>query len=279
MRASILALIATTTTTLTLASALNPSKPYKLSASISTRDLFARRDGYSPSSTFCGIGDTCGEACGTSYRECASRDAATLRCYNPSIGQKCCANRSGDACDDGFYCTEDGAGETWCCPDDMDLDACAAAYGVDALTSLSDSSSAPSSNTTSSRPTASPHHNTTTIHAATFATSTTSASTSSSPDILSLLILPPSSANSSRPLYLGTGTAPAALGTGTGTPVYPTASGFGFGIGNATRTYAGLEGLFTGAAAPAGGRGGEGDAVRRAVVGVMGLGAAAAWML
>jgi hypothetical protein len=35
-----------------------------------------------------------------------------------------------DACDAGFYCTSDKEGETWCCPDALDIVACAAAYSV-----------------------------------------------------------------------------------------------------------------------------------------------------
>jgi hypothetical protein len=35
-----------------------------------------------------------------------------------------------DSCDAGYYCTSDKAGETWCCPDSMDVVACAAAYTI-----------------------------------------------------------------------------------------------------------------------------------------------------
>lgn len=34
------------------------------------------------------------------------------------------------SCDEGYYCTNDKDKETWCCPEDMDLKECAAAYGV-----------------------------------------------------------------------------------------------------------------------------------------------------
>lgn len=35
-----------------------------------------------------------------------------------------------DACDNGYYCTTDGMGNTYCCPDGMDLGACAKAYSL-----------------------------------------------------------------------------------------------------------------------------------------------------
>jgi hypothetical protein len=38
-----------------------------------------------------------------------------------------------DSCDKGYFCTTDQQGATWCCPDGMSLDACAAAYNVPTL--------------------------------------------------------------------------------------------------------------------------------------------------
>lgn len=35
-----------------------------------------------------------------------------------------------DSCDAGYYCSADSAGETYCCPEGMDTEACAAAYKI-----------------------------------------------------------------------------------------------------------------------------------------------------
>lgn len=40
------------------------------------------------------------------------------------------ANHLTDSCDAGYYCTSDSQDETWCCPNGMDLVACAAAYSI-----------------------------------------------------------------------------------------------------------------------------------------------------
>lgn len=122
----------------TLAFALNVAaepQPYKPQLmKMSTRQLFAigrRQDtpGYQPAQAVCGTGATCEDACGNGYTTCSSTDKQ-VHCFNSLAGQTCCPDLSGNSCDAGYYCTADKTGETWCCPDSMDLQACAAAYSV-----------------------------------------------------------------------------------------------------------------------------------------------------
>ncbi|KAL2141286.1 hypothetical protein VTI28DRAFT_2621 [Corynascus sepedonium] len=109
--------------------------PYKPSMMrTSTRDLFGvvrRQDdsGYQPDQEQCGEGSTCAEACGAGYEVCTSKDKLT-HCYNPTVGEICCPDQNGGSCEQGYYCTADKKGETWCCPDGMDVEACAAAYDL-----------------------------------------------------------------------------------------------------------------------------------------------------
>ncbi|KAK0643236.1 hypothetical protein B0T16DRAFT_415550 [Cercophora newfieldiana] len=117
------------------AQAVAEHKPYKPQfMKTSVRDLFGvvrRQDqpGYKPSSSECGVGPTCAAACGAGYETCASTDEA-IHCFNKAAQETCCPNLSGDSCDAGFYCTSDKEGETWCCPNALDVKACAAAYSV-----------------------------------------------------------------------------------------------------------------------------------------------------
>ncbi|KAL2024531.1 hypothetical protein VTK56DRAFT_7574 [Thermocarpiscus australiensis] len=106
--------------------------PYKPNVmKVSARALFGRQDnsGYQPEPTVCGTGNTCAEACGAGYTACASSDNQ-VHCFNPTAGEVCCPDKSGNSCEAGYYCTSDKKGETWCCPEGMDLAACAAAYSV-----------------------------------------------------------------------------------------------------------------------------------------------------
>ncbi|KAK4245241.1 hypothetical protein C7999DRAFT_34413 [Corynascus novoguineensis] len=109
--------------------------PYKPSMMrTSTRDLFGvvrRQDdsGYQPDQEQCSEGNTCAEACGAGYEVCTSKDKLT-HCYNPTVGEICCPDQNGGSCEQGYYCTADKKGETWCCPDGMDVEACAAAYDL-----------------------------------------------------------------------------------------------------------------------------------------------------
>lgn len=107
--------------------------PYKPLMKMSVHQMFGlgrrQTDGYQPTQSVCGVGATCADACGAGYITCASSDS-TIHCFNPDAKQTCCPDNSGNSCDNGYYCTADTAGGTWCCPNGMDLVACAAAYSV-----------------------------------------------------------------------------------------------------------------------------------------------------
>ena len=93
----------------------------------------ARRDsnGYSPEETKCNNpdADTCAGACGDGFTQCDATDKA-IHCFNHADGQKCCPGSNGNSCEAGYYCTHDKENETFCCPEGMDIEACAAAYTV-----------------------------------------------------------------------------------------------------------------------------------------------------
>jgi len=136
---------------LSLAPALSLAEPqpYLLRAATSSNELFGlmkRQSGYAPSSVNCGPGNTCAEACGPNYIQCPSDDGET-HCFDPSIKEICCTDGSGLPCDDGYYCTTDSAGGTWCCPNALDLVACAALYTVTGLSSLPAITAAPTATT------------------------------------------------------------------------------------------------------------------------------------
>jgi len=125
-------------------------QPYLLRAATSSNELFGlmkRQSGYAPSSVNCGPGITCAEACGPTYIQCPSNDGDT-HCFNPAIKEICCTDGSGLPCDDGYFCTTDSSGGTWCCPNGLDLVACAAIYTVTGLSSLSALTAAPTDTTT-----------------------------------------------------------------------------------------------------------------------------------
>ncbi|KAH9891362.1 hypothetical protein F4778DRAFT_784955 [Xylariomycetidae sp. FL2044] len=109
-----------------------PYKPTKL-VKMSTRALFGgldrRQEGYSPEQEICGTGNTCAEACGEGYDQCTSSDDV-IHCYDKGGKQTCCPQDTGDSCDDGYFCSSDEAGATWCCPDSMTLQECAKAYNL-----------------------------------------------------------------------------------------------------------------------------------------------------
>lgn len=109
-------------------------QPYAARKLMSVRDMFGtvRRDGadsYSPSQSYCGLGETCAQACGAGYETCTSADDA-IHCYDPSNQQVCCPDGSGNSCDAGYYCSGTQKGATVCCPDSQSLAECAAAYNV-----------------------------------------------------------------------------------------------------------------------------------------------------
>ncbi|KAI9171124.1 hypothetical protein HJFPF1_00604 [Paramyrothecium foliicola] len=107
-------------------------QPYKLAMMPVLGMSLSRRqtNGYQPEQSVCGDGNTCAEACGAGYAECAAVDQS-IHCYNPEAKQQCCQDGTGNSCDDGYYCTHDTKQQTWCCPDSMDLTQCAAAYNVE----------------------------------------------------------------------------------------------------------------------------------------------------
>ncbi|KUI68619.1 hypothetical protein VM1G_03866 [Cytospora mali] len=108
-----------------------PYKPVK--AFLSAREIFGldRRDtyGYHPIQSICGAGPSCAEACGEEYLQCPSSDNQ-LHCYNVKANELCCGDDTGNSCEDGYYCSGDSTGQTWCCPEGMDLDTCASKYQV-----------------------------------------------------------------------------------------------------------------------------------------------------
>jgi len=113
-------------------------RPYLLRRATSDRilGLMERQEGYAPQygPTCDGPGDTCQTSCGADYVQCPSTDDS-IWCYRPAVAE-CCTDGSGLACDKDYYCTKDSNGGTWCCPDSLDLTACAALYTVTGLESI-----------------------------------------------------------------------------------------------------------------------------------------------
>ncbi|KAF2794690.1 hypothetical protein K505DRAFT_201982, partial [Melanomma pulvis-pyrius CBS 109.77] len=91
-------------------------------------DALLKRQGYYPTTHLCGKGSTCAEACGPTQIQCPSDYG--LYCYDPAVGDHCCTDGTGNSCSKGYYCTTDGAANTYCCPDGMDTGSCAAAYSL-----------------------------------------------------------------------------------------------------------------------------------------------------
>jgi hypothetical protein len=58
------------------------------------RGDMAKRQGYYPTTSSCGTGDTCEEACGEGYETCPSQGSG-LYCYNPTVGATCCPDGTG----------------------------------------------------------------------------------------------------------------------------------------------------------------------------------------
>ncbi|KAI1650719.1 uncharacterized protein F4817DRAFT_240310 [Daldinia loculata] len=130
-------------------------QPYKPKlAHMSPRAIFGlgrRADGgYAPEQQFCEDGDTCAEACGKGFEQCASKDSV-VHCFNKTAQQTCCPGKTGESCDKGFFCTADDKGATWCCPDNMTLEQCADAYNLPGslVTQTSPSTTKPKSSHTS----------------------------------------------------------------------------------------------------------------------------------
>ncbi|KAH8682915.1 hypothetical protein BGZ60DRAFT_524260 [Tricladium varicosporioides] len=51
-----------------------------------------------------------------------------MHCYSPRLGQTCCDGDTGMACDDSYYCAYQNKAKTWCCPQELNLTSCAAAF-------------------------------------------------------------------------------------------------------------------------------------------------------
>ncbi|KAK6957743.1 hypothetical protein Daesc_000531 [Daldinia eschscholtzii] len=160
--------------------------PYKPKvAYMSPRAIFGldRRanGGYAPEQEFCDDGNTCAEACGKGFEQCASKDGI-VHCFNKAAKQTCCPGKTGESCDKGYFCTADDKGATWCCPDNMTLEQCADAYNLPG-------SLVPQTSTSTTKPkslqTSTTHASTTTKGASTTAkaaasTSSTTTSTTTS---------------------------------------------------------------------------------------------------
>ncbi|KAK7179145.1 hypothetical protein DPSP01_012203 [Paraphaeosphaeria sporulosa] len=101
---------------------------HDFSAMLRRSDALTKRQGYYPSSQPCGSGTNCAEACGAGQVECPA-DAGRGVCFDPSQSQ-CCPDGSGYSCDSGYFCSSDGQKNTYCCPNGMDLGACAQAYSL-----------------------------------------------------------------------------------------------------------------------------------------------------
>ncbi|KAH7357593.1 hypothetical protein BKA66DRAFT_427549 [Pyrenochaeta sp. MPI-SDFR-AT-0127] len=93
-------------------------------------DAIAKRQGYYPDTRTCGRGNTCEEACGANQVECPSSSLTMLYCHSSIDGSHCCTDGSGKSCRAGFYCTTDGASNTYCCPDGIDTAECARQYSL-----------------------------------------------------------------------------------------------------------------------------------------------------
>ncbi|KAG6009585.1 hypothetical protein E4U21_001952 [Claviceps maximensis] len=155
------------------------AKPYRLAVMALPGQSLMRRDtsGYKPDQKHCKAGNTCAEACGATYAQCPGGLPDVAHCFNPAIGQSCCTDNSGNSCDAGFYCTHDDKKQTWCCPNGMDLNACAAAFSVAGLVPAT-AQPAPSTSSTSTSTTSTSTRISTT---STTSTSTTSSTTSHTP--------------------------------------------------------------------------------------------------
>jgi hypothetical protein len=70
--------------------AFSPVHPF---GAMLPRDALNKRQGYYPTTSYCGPGDTCAESCGPTYETCPSRE--DLYCFDPTIGEQCCPDLSG----------------------------------------------------------------------------------------------------------------------------------------------------------------------------------------
>ncbi|KAK0741986.1 hypothetical protein B0T21DRAFT_327504 [Apiosordaria backusii] len=108
--------------------------------------------GYHPEFGSCGSGTTCENACGANWLSCRASTELSLFCYNQAdLGQTCCENGSGRACDRGYYCAwKEFGGRVWCCEDGQSLEECGVDGGTTSAPPTSSStatSGGPSSST------------------------------------------------------------------------------------------------------------------------------------
>lgn len=167
------------------AAAAEPRQPYRLAVMAMPGQSLMRRDtsGYKPDQKQCKSGNTCAEACGANYAQCPGGKPEFAHCFNAAAGESCCTDNSGNSCEAGYYCTHDNKAQTWCCPNNMDLAACAAAYtatGLVAATSKTPTSTSQPPTTTSKPHTTSKPVVTTTVEKNTTTICTTSTTKSSS---------------------------------------------------------------------------------------------------
>ncbi|KAK0660838.1 hypothetical protein QBC41DRAFT_350829 [Cercophora samala] len=108
--------------------------------------------GYHPEFGSCGSGTTCENACGANWLSCRASTELSLFCYNQvDLGQSCCENGSGRACDRGYYCAwKEFGGRVWCCEDGQSLEECGVGGGT---TSAPPTSSSTTSTATTTTPT------------------------------------------------------------------------------------------------------------------------------
>ncbi|KAH8656960.1 hypothetical protein BGZ60DRAFT_341118, partial [Tricladium varicosporioides] len=111
------------------AGAAAPPRPYIAGSLSLNPDPLSKRQnsGYEPFRSWCGAGPDCASSCGANYVQCGSNDR-DLHCFNPSNQETCCSDGKGNSCLGGYYCTKDTKDNTWCCPEGMDVESCAAAY-------------------------------------------------------------------------------------------------------------------------------------------------------
>ncbi|KAM7216958.1 hypothetical protein V8F06_007597 [Rhypophila decipiens] len=136
--------------------------------------------GYHPEFGTCGSGTTCENACGQNWESCKASTSLSLFCYNKvELGQTCCENGSGRACERGYYCAwKEFGGKTWCCKNGQSVEECRGDV-ISSSSSLSSSSSTTSHSLTLSGPTSSTSESTT--HSSTSSSTTTESSSTTSP--------------------------------------------------------------------------------------------------
>ncbi|KAK4129872.1 hypothetical protein BT67DRAFT_266968 [Trichocladium antarcticum] len=108
--------------------------------------------GYHPEFGSCGTGTTCENACGQNWLSCQASTNLSLFCYNQAdLGQTCCENGSGRACERGYYCAwQEFGGKVWCCEDGQSLEECGLPSAASSKSSASSSASESSNSKTTS---------------------------------------------------------------------------------------------------------------------------------